>query len=258
MALNAPPIVLLHPAVLNARAWDPVARSLAASFLVLVPDLPGHGERRAEPFSLRATTEMLRSLIAQHGGKALVAGDSLGGYAAIAFAAAHPDMTAGVVAAGCTLDPVGKAGVSLAVRALLLRVTQLARGRQRTLVLEQEAFASMYPDAPVREVIAAGLSPRARPQGLQACAMRSFSGLLAEAGVPALLVNSEGDFAARRDEKAFLRSAPRSRLEVIPGRRHGVSLESPGPFAAAVTSFAVEIGWIAGGGPGGGADTATA
>ncbi|BFO21722.1 hypothetical protein SHKM778_81100 [Streptomyces sp. KM77-8] len=71
-------------------------------------DLPGHGKRSAEPWSLSSATEVIASAVDSLGrGPALVVGHSLGGYAALEFARCRPERLRGLVLAGASASTRG-------------------------------------------------------------------------------------------------------------------------------------------------------
>lgn len=73
---------------------------------VIVPDLPAHGARFREALSLCNAVATLGDVIASEapGRRVLLMGFSMGGYVAAAFAAAHPELLAGVVLGACGHD----------------------------------------------------------------------------------------------------------------------------------------------------------
>ena len=99
------PVVLIHGLRLSASMWRWHRDALAAEREVLAVDLPGHGTRAGQPFAMTAATDAVAEAVDSLGGRALLAGISLGGYLAIATAAAHPQRVPGVVAMGCTAVP---------------------------------------------------------------------------------------------------------------------------------------------------------
>ena len=98
---NGRPLVALHGAVAHAHWWDPVAPHLARYLRVLALDWRGHGrsagpvppptEARTSPPSSIGVIEGLRLE------DVVVAGHSLGGHNAMAFAAWHPARLARLV-----------------------------------------------------------------------------------------------------------------------------------------------------------------
>eukprot|EP00775_Hariotina_reticulata_P012948 gene12948-13076_t len=101
------PVVLVHGALVGRHCLVLEARHLAAAgFRVILPDLPAHGARFKEALSLDSAVATLLEVIKREvpGRKVVVMGFSMGGYVAAAFAAAHPDLMAGVVIAAAAHD----------------------------------------------------------------------------------------------------------------------------------------------------------
>ncbi|WST72477.1 alpha/beta fold hydrolase [Streptomyces uncialis] len=62
-ATDAPPIVLVHGTRFSAGQWSPQLAALQEDFPVAAVDLPGHGARSAQPWSLNAATEIIASAV---------------------------------------------------------------------------------------------------------------------------------------------------------------------------------------------------
>jgi len=93
------PLVLLHGFPLDHHLWDDVVPLLEDSFDLIVPDLRGFGE--STTVDTLYTTEDLASDIAglldQVGiEKTAIAGHSMGGYVALAFARLYPEKISGL------------------------------------------------------------------------------------------------------------------------------------------------------------------
>jgi pimeloyl-ACP methyl ester carboxylesterase len=94
------PVVLLHGYLLSGEAWRPLSDLLTAKFRVISVDIPGHGGSgvAGDTHTMEFIAEAVRSVMNDAGEKkVLLAGHSMGGYAALAFAEKYPDMLAGYV-----------------------------------------------------------------------------------------------------------------------------------------------------------------
>jgi pimeloyl-ACP methyl ester carboxylesterase len=200
---------------------------------VAAPDLPGHGQRRGEPFTIDAAVAAVADAIDQIGGPALVVGHSLGGYVGIAVAGRHPHRVAGLVAIGCTAKPHGPFAPIYGLAAGLA-----GRYPQRANQLSGWGFRRALP-APVAEaVVAGGLACEIAPQVLNAVtAMDPPTPLLDYPG-PVWLVNAARD-PFRRDEQAFLHACRDGRLNVLPGRNHISLLADTAVLARIVLDAAI-------------------
>lgn len=98
-----PPLVLIHGALMTADdPWIGLGPSLSASFRCFAFDRPGHGwsdHVRGADASLWAQAETLRGAVQALGlHRPVVCGHSLGAAVGLAYAMAHPEEVAGVVA----------------------------------------------------------------------------------------------------------------------------------------------------------------
>lgn len=102
------PVVLVHGALVGRQCLVLEAKALAeAGFRVIVPDLPAHGSRfKEQPLTLDNAVSTLYDVIQKEaaGKKVVMMGFSMGGYVAAAFAAAHPELLAGVLLGACCHD----------------------------------------------------------------------------------------------------------------------------------------------------------
>jgi pimeloyl-ACP methyl ester carboxylesterase len=94
------PVVFLHGYLESGEVWQPLTDLLSREFRVIAADLPGHG--RSGVAGGEHTMEFLagavRAVIADAGAdRVLMAGHSLGGYAALAFAELWPGLLSGYV-----------------------------------------------------------------------------------------------------------------------------------------------------------------
>jgi pimeloyl-ACP methyl ester carboxylesterase len=230
---DAPTLVFLHGTRVTRAMWRPQVAGLTDRYRVVTVDLPGHGVLADMPFRMPRAVAIARSVINRTGGRAIVVGQSLGGYVAMELAATHPGHVAGLVLCNSTGEP--RSVARRAPRAvgiyLVDRVAERYLGRG----------APVHPDGPV-----AGPAPRATngwlfKGGYRAAvtALRtSFMPQLAAYPGPVLLVNGAADPLFRRGEGAFLAACRDGRLHVIEGAGHLVNSEQPEVFNAAIREFA--------------------
>lgn len=92
---NGEPLILLHGYLADSRIWWKMIPLLKDKFQLIVPDLPGHGKSRNSGIvnSMDFLAEIVYMLCLTLGFKTLkIAGHSMGGYVALAFAEKHAEM----------------------------------------------------------------------------------------------------------------------------------------------------------------------
>jgi pimeloyl-ACP methyl ester carboxylesterase len=234
-----PTIVFLHGTVLTGAAWTAQITGLADAFHCLAPDLPGHGTRAEEPFSVAGAADDVVGLIEReaHDGRAILVGLSLGGYVAMDVAARWPDRVAGLAIAGATADPVGPRSLGFRAFATILDVVPdgILDGLYRAF------FRARFP-APIRDpIIAAGFSFPGAVVALRALLGERFRPRLAAYPGPSLLINGEYDLFFRPSERAFAQAAANPRRTLIRRATHLANLDQPERFTATVRRFALAI-----------------
>lgn len=96
---KGPAIVLIHGFPENGELWHKIWDELAANFTVLIPDLPGTGASTfdGDDISIEQLAESIKSMLdAENISKAVIAGHSMGGYTALAFADLYGEYVAGL------------------------------------------------------------------------------------------------------------------------------------------------------------------
>lgn len=87
---------------------EPFVELLADDVDVVTPDLPGHGSRVGEPYSLTKSVDAVAQAVAGVGERPVIlAGHSLGGFAAMTYAETHSARLAGMALMGCAAEPQG-------------------------------------------------------------------------------------------------------------------------------------------------------
>lgn len=121
-----PLLVLVHGTRFDARSWHGYAQLLPQADVVAV-DLPGHGTRMAQPFTLEAADATIQGaserLRAAGVARIAVVGLSLGGYLSLRWAVRTETPPEALVLSSCTARPGGLGnrgfvGVTHAFRAL--------------------------------------------------------------------------------------------------------------------------------------------
>src|SRR4051812_4216194 len=94
-----PPLILIHGYPFDHTMWKSVIAALGNITKVIAPDLPGFGDNPAEVTepSLEVMADDIADLFEfHHITHAVVAGMSMGGYVALAFAERHKERLAGL------------------------------------------------------------------------------------------------------------------------------------------------------------------
>jgi len=237
---GAPPIVLLHGIGVTRKQWLPQLRDLADEYRLIAVDLPGHGSLAQQRFSLDDAAAHVASMIEEEaGGRALVAGLSLGGYVAIELARTQPERVAGLVLTGCSANP---RGVLTVIPNTVRLFTRAVGGRWLTMVNEVN-FRARYGDELATEQVEAGFFFHAVQDALRALGGKNFLNKLREYAGPVLILNGERDSLYRIEEVLFLMAARDGMLQIVRGAGHVANLEAPDAYTRALRRFARSIEW---------------
>ena len=104
------PLVLIHGYPLDHQIWDEVIPLLEDKFDLIIPDLRGFGESKTvdTPYTMDDLASDIAGLLDHLGiEKTAIAGHSMGGYVALAFARLFPDRVTGLglIASQTLADP---------------------------------------------------------------------------------------------------------------------------------------------------------
>lgn len=96
---KGPAIILLHGFPETGELWSEICTELAQNFTLIIPDLPGSG--KSNRCSAQLTIELLADAIkwildTEHINSAVIAGHSMGGYVAMAFAEKYTNTLKGL------------------------------------------------------------------------------------------------------------------------------------------------------------------
>lgn len=241
-------LVLVHGSRLSSAQWAPQLPLLEGRVSVGLVDLPGHGARAGETFTLARCVEAIDTAVdeAPAGSRVVVVGHSLGGYAAMAYAAELGSRLDGLVLAGCSASPVGPgAAIYRGVAALTDRL-----GPERMTRVNDRVLRRLYAADLIDPVIAGGYFFAPTAAAWSEVMDRCRPAMLAHVRCPVLLLNGQFD-QMRLGTRGFVRALaaaglPDVRVEVIRRASHIANLDQPEAFAAALLRFAdsVDAAWL--------------
>jgi 3-oxoadipate enol-lactonase len=230
------PLLLVHGFPLNRGTWSKQVEAFKARHRVIAPDLRGLGESESTPgpVSMNRFAADLHALMDYLGtGPVILAGHSMGGYVALAFAHAFPKMIRGLVLVGT------KAGKDTA---------EIAAARRATAEKVRDADSSVVVDAMAPKM----LSPANRDEAM-AAAVRDFMvpsnpegvigallgmaerpdarNWLGKIRVPTLVIaGAEDTIIPPSESEAMAEAIPGAKLTLIPKAGHLVAFERPEAF----------------------------
>jgi len=231
-------VVLVHGSRLSGAQWAPQLPHLAPYVDAVAVDLPAHGSRSAEEFTLARCAEVVQEAVtaAPSGTPVVVVGHSLGGYVAMFHASRHADDLSGLVLAGSSANPVGPgAAVYRGVAAVTDRI-----GEDRMRDLTFRFLRRRYPPDVSEAIITGGYYAGATGAAWREIMTRCRPELVADVGCPVLLLNGQYD-QFRLGERGFRRACAQAQVEVLPGATHLANLDRPQAFAEAVLRFVREV-----------------
>lgn len=230
------PLVLIHGFPLDRSIWNETAKLLENDFDLILPDLRGFGESATVdvPYGMNEIADDIAQLLGKLGiQKAFLAGHSMGGYVALAFAKKYPDQVSGLalVSSQVLADPpdrkegryktaadVEQKGVGVVAAAMTdkLSSNQNIRDIVRPLIERQSKSGVMG--------------------ALKAMAEREDStALLSTFEFPVVLIHGDADELISIDRAREVKAAfPNAHLKELPGVGHMPMMEAPQKTAEAL------------------------
>jgi pimeloyl-ACP methyl ester carboxylesterase len=236
------PLVLVHGYPFDHTIWYSTIAALGSNARVLAPDVPGFGRTplpHAHPASLTAAADALAQLLEEKGAeRAVVAGMSMGGYIALAFAERYPGKLAGLglISTQTTADtPEARKGREEMIQKIRANGPQAAAE-----AILPKMFASEKPRDPALAEFAVRGAANAGAEGL-CWALRAMAErpdrteTTRELDLPVLVAHGPEDrivpFAKAR---ALAESCRRPIFAELRGAGHATPLEAPDALAAAL------------------------
>lgn len=225
-------VVLVHGSRLSSAQWAPQLPLLEPHVDVTLVDLPGHGTRATEEFTLARCVEVIDEAVRADDEPVVLVGHSLGGYAAMAYAAERGAALSALVLAGCSTTPKGPgASIYRQVAALTDRL-----GPERMTRINDRVLRRFYPPERIEPVIAGGYWFHPTAAAWQEVMEHCRPSMLWHVTCPVLILNGQYD-QFRWGTKDFLRACPQARVRIIPKASHLACLDRPEAFARALLDF---------------------
>ncbi|CAM2837886.1 lipolytic protein [Legionella steigerwaltii] len=237
------PLVLIHAFPTDQRLWQAQQEGLKGHFRVITLDLWGFGESSSvdgKAMSMSEYAQEVKELLDYLKiDKAIVAGESMGGYIALAFLNKYPDLTLGLVLSN-TQAVADSAEAKAAREKTALDV--LENGMDTLIDGFMTKALSPYASPEIKTYLHHILSlqkPTAAASALRGMALRdSTSSLLATTTLPILIITGELDKVIPPQQSIDMHSlAKNSQLITLPNTGHLSNLEQPKQWNQAVIDF---------------------
>jgi pimeloyl-ACP methyl ester carboxylesterase len=245
-AVTAEPVlILIHGATCNGKMWDAVRRHLAPQYRVIAPDLPGHGSRRNEAFTLEGAISTVTAAAREVAPSPVVlVGDSLGGYTSLAAASAlPPEQLKGLVLGGCSTNLTGTALLPFLAKTAMFKILLALFGEPRLIrkTIPKLINEIGMSEKDVNAMVEQGISLSVFEQAVNALRGIDFRQKLAAVVQPVLIVNGSRDKVMVNQEASFLAVARQAQSHRFENCEHGVSILRSPEFAGLVNVFAARV-----------------
>ena len=219
-------VVLVHGLRTSSSLWRGQRIELEKrGYEVHTPDLPGHGARMHERFTVGEAVRTIENAVRDATGTPFLVGFSLGGYLSLHYAGLADRPVRGILAASCGTQPN-----RLVLDAWRAAAAVIHRFPDRGLALNNAAVRTFVRTPELaHDVIAGGVALEVMDDALRELRVLDVRRSLASIGQPVWLVNGTLDHF-RLQERSYLRAARNGRLVHIPGATHMVSVTRPDAF----------------------------
>lgn len=237
------PIILIHAFPTDQNLWRSQRDALKTNFRVITLDLPGFGKSApvdGNAITMTAYADEIKKLLDQlHIEKAVVGGESMGGYITLAFLEKYPDRVSGLILSDT--QSISDSDEAKAKRETSA-VDVLTNGTSGLITWFLPKALSPNAKDETRQYLKSILesqSPFAVASALRGMAIRKdLTHVLAESTLPILIISGDADVVVSpQQSEAMHRAAKNSKLVMIADSGHLSSLENPNEWNAAVTEF---------------------
>lgn len=223
-------VVFVHGIRTSATMWRAQLTHLAERGIpATAVDLPGHGTRMAEVFTLQGAFETIDTAVraAAERGPVLLVAHSMGGLLSIEYAGREDaPPVAAFIAASCTAIP---RGVGLVAYRLMARGFDSLP--DRGLWLADRVLDRTLPPETRADFGAGGYAFDAQDTALRSLSVLDLLAALTRIRVPLWFVNGQYD-QLRVNERLFAKLVPDAELIVVPRTTHLVTAMRPRVFNA--------------------------
>jgi pimeloyl-ACP methyl ester carboxylesterase len=241
------PLLLVHGFPLSRLAWGRQVEAFRGECRVLAPDLRGLGRSEATqgPVAMGSYARDLHALLeALQVGPVVLAGHSMGGYVALAFARAYPEALRGLVLVG-TKAGADTAEAAAGRRALAERV--LAEGVEVVLdAMAPKMLSAANTDAGMAAAVRSFMA-ESKPAGVMG-ALLGMAGRedalpwLGSLRVPTLvLAGAEDSIMPPSESERLAKAIPGAQLALVPGAGHLLPFEQPEAFNGLLRAFLASL-----------------
>jgi len=223
-------VVLVHGIRTSATMWRAQVDYLQRrGNPVTALDLPGHGRRMTEEFTLESTFATIDRAVreaAEHG-PVLLCGHSMGGLVSIQYVGAEdPPPVAGFIAASCTAIP---RGIGLQTYRFLAR--RFDALPDHGMWIANRVLDKTLPPETRADFGAGGYAFDAQDVALRSLSVLDLLAALRRIDVPLWFINGQWD-QLRVNERLFMNVAKDAELIVVPRTSHLVTAMRPQVFNA--------------------------
>ena len=223
-------VVLVHGIRTSATMWRAQEEYLAERGTpTIAVDLPGHGTRMDEPFTLGEAMDTIDGAVrtAAATGPVLLVGHSMGGLLSTAYAGTDPaPPIAGFIGASCTALP---RGTGLAAYRMLAGALNALPDQGQWLT--RVVLTATLPEETREDFGAGGYALAAQDTALRSLSELDLVAAVRRIAVPTWFVNGQFD-QLRAHEALYRRFAPSAEFIVVPRTTHHVTTMRPRVFNA--------------------------
>lgn len=188
-------------------------------------DLPGHGARMGERFTVAGAVQAVADAVERESGPVFLCGFSLGGYVSLHYAGLQERPITGLLAASCGTQPY-----RVVLDAWRMAARLIHSFPDRGLALNNWAVRAAVRDPDLADdVISGGVALEVMDDALRELRALHPIASLRQIDKPVWLVNGSLDHF-RLEERRYLAAARHGHLVRLPGATHMVSLTRPAAF----------------------------